>query len=985
MKVSKLCVVILALTLLSLLLTANAFAATLVVTGPNASQTTTPVPSTPIVLSTKTSANPIDFGVDQNGLGTLGGTIFNITALGDPGAAGDATLSIKMVRVPTAIFPSDYVAIRWVNSAAGAGKYDIFIDRPNAQPYFQPLGPAITNWLTGPNYPTMARGNIPGVPNPIPDLILSGTSGVHPTVGGNPQYRFTMQYIPSQTVAIDLVAGTVSAQGTSMYHSGKLKVWIQESRLGNATTPITVETMNVDAATPPKPTATPAGYNFYQDAFIPILGRNANGSAWTPTVIANPGVNTVNGWLVPTLTPPANAAAGTGGANLPVGQILNNPLGPQILPLWSIPPPPTQTGGGVVWTLSLGQNVQVQFLAELKHGPATPIGVESVVDTVTVPTPIFDAATMALSNGPTDLFAAETGTNRTAISVQVNNTGSRTWKCNPTLHSGTALDHINLVNVAASLPGHILSSPPALTAIYTDIDHRSKAVNVDVGPGGSFTTAFSLVAPGGQPITPAVPTASAMIDSGFQLQKVTIAGGVSTTLAFPDSAVTGAQFSVNVTQFQDVHLTDNFRTHIELLGTAGVTKGAQLWNPVTKAAPLYLPNNNVTRKEMAAFLGRALQAWRNPLNGAKQSVGGVPTFVPWFTDDFRNFHAYTPTDPGYFVDPDLVVTGGVITPLTDWVYAISNPVWGAGDSGAPIATMADLNPITNGCLATPRTYCSNDPVTRAQMAAFIRRAFAIPQQTPPAPTFTDVHGTPNNPDGTVDTAFSPLWADVEGIASLSLQPYPVTRGTSATTFSPGALVSRSQMAAFLVRAGLKPSPEPGQSTTQQSFPEIGGALKANGGLAQYPALPAVPGAPGTPYQTIGPILGGMPPYTVTWQAVQVHKVAGILTADLVSHTAWKANLDAAGNPVPALVSGITFPDPNNKIRPILNPPVTTGYIVTVTDQQGASVTAYSKASPWPAGGTYSNTTAGGTGTSDPAGKPNDLSCVVVVAPDTLGN
>ena len=99
--------------------------------------------------------------------------------------------------------------------------------------------------------------------------------------------------------------------------------------------------------------------------------------------------------------------------------------------------------------------------------------------------------------------------------------------------------------------------------------------------------------------------------------------------------------------------------------------------------------------------------------------------------------------------------------------------------------------ITNG--TTETTFSPNNACTRAQMVTFLWRSAGSPQPESGVNPFTDV----------ADTAYyydAVLWAVEQGI----------TNGTTATTFSPNATVTRGQTVAFLWRyAG---SPEAGGSS-----------------------------------------------------------------------------------------------------------------------------------------------------------------------------
>ena len=91
--------------------------------------------------------------------------------------------------------------------------------------------------------------------------------------------------------------------------------------------------------------------------------------------------------------------------------------------------------------------------------------------------------------------------------------------------------------------------------------------------------------------------------------------------------------------------------------------------------------------------------------------------------------------------------------------------------------------ITLGCNPPLNTlFCPNGSVTRGQMAAFLHRALPNLPEVRAAIDFTD------------DDASS-FEADIEWLYSRG-----ITSGTSATTYSPNATVTRGQMAAFLHRA-----------------------------------------------------------------------------------------------------------------------------------------------------------------------------------------
>ena len=96
------------------------------------------------------------------------------------------------------------------------------------------------------------------------------------------------------------------------------------------------------------------------------------------------------------------------------------------------------------------------------------------------------------------------------------------------------------------------------------------------------------------------------------------------------------------------------------------------------------------------------------------------------------------------------------------------------------------NEITAGTSAN--TFSPNAACTRAQMVTFLWRASGYPDPASDTMPFTDV-----SPDAYYYRAV--LWAVGEGI----------TTGTSATTFSPDATVTRGQVVSFLYRAAGEPA------------------------------------------------------------------------------------------------------------------------------------------------------------------------------------
>jgi hypothetical protein len=100
-----------------------------------------------------------------------------------------------------------------------------------------------------------------------------------------------------------------------------------------------------------------------------------------------------------------------------------------------------------------------------------------------------------------------------------------------------------------------------------------------------------------------------------------------------------------------------------------------------------------------------------------------------------------------------------------------------------VERLADLG-VTAGCSTDPARYCPNVPVTRGQMASFLRRAFRLD----PAP-----------PAGFTDTAGSAHESAIDALAAAG-----ITAGCAKTParYCPSVPVTRGQMASLLHRALL---------------------------------------------------------------------------------------------------------------------------------------------------------------------------------------
>jgi peptidyl-Lys metalloendopeptidase len=198
-----------------------------------------------------------------------------------------------------------------------------------------------------------------------------------------------------------------------------------------------------------------------------------------------------------------------------------------------------------------------------------------------------------------------------------------------------------------------------------------------------------------------------------------------------DSEIPSYQVSLSIgcpSLFNDVQLSYWAKDYIDRLYAAGITGGCSL-SPLS-----YCPETTVTRAQMAVFLLRGIHgsAYNPPGVGGSTGFGDVPT-------------AY----------------------------------W----AGAWIKQLA-AEGITGGC--GNGNYCTESPVTRAQMAIFLLRSKHGASYAPPAVGSSTGFGD-------VSTTY---WA---GAWIKQLVAEGITAGCGSGTYCPEAPVTRAQMAVFLVR------------------------------------------------------------------------------------------------------------------------------------------------------------------------------------------
>nr|AUN37118.1 putative sugar-non-specific nuclease NucA [uncultured bacterium] len=214
--------------------------------------------------------------------------------------------------------------------------------------------------------------------------------------------------------------------------------------------------------------------------------------------------------------------------------------------------------------------------------------------------------------------------------------------------------------------------------------------------------------------------------TGSGTVQFSVAANSTSSIRSGTITIAGQTFTVSQgIDFLDVPPSNPFYNEIGKLAARGVTLGCGGGN--------FCPDAVVTRDQMAAFIMRARGEFNPPTPGT-QRFPDVPPSNPFYA----------------FVD-----------------------------------RMAELQ-ITLGCGGG--NYCPSDVVLREQMAAFMIRGLHEPGYVPPTPgsqRFNDV--PPSNP----------FYAYIEEMATRA-----VTLGCSSNPpmYCPGSVVTRAQMAAFLVRA-----------------------------------------------------------------------------------------------------------------------------------------------------------------------------------------
>jgi hypothetical protein len=277
---------------------------------------------------------------------------------------------------------------------------------------------------------------------------------------------------------------------------------------------------------------------------------------------------------------------------------------------------------------------------------------------------------------------------------------------------------------------------------FTPGEAMGFGMDIGVGPGGSITVAGQLVTPSGEightddmgaiRYTPgSVLTSTSTTTSSssttttsvpFPSSTTTTAHSATTSTTLPATPPTTTLEAPSPDSFSDDD-GSTFEDDIEWLAASGITSGC---NPPLN--DLFCPDAAVTRGQMAAFLVRAL---------GLTSLGSfefIDDDASVFESDIEKLaeagvtRGCNPPANTLFC-PDGVVTRGQMAAFLHRAWPDLPLVAGSVDFddvagsvfGSDIEWLARTG-VTRGCSET--SFCPEAPVTRGQMAAFLRRALS---------------------------------------------------------------------------------------------------------------------------------------------------------------------------------------------------------------------------------------------------------------------
>jgi glucose/arabinose dehydrogenase len=172
---------------------------------------------------------------------------------------------------------------------------------------------------------------------------------------------------------------------------------------------------------------------------------------------------------------------------------------------------------------------------------------------------------------------------------------------------------------------------------------------------------------------------------------------------------------------------------IEAIRTAGITEGC---DPV---GDRFCPGLPVTRAEMAAFLVRAVG--QPPLVGAPATFPDVDPSQWYFGAVERavalgitvGYHdgTFRPNVPVTRAEMAVLLVRSLGEPPADPVTGLFSDVPSGFFAAGAVERLWQLD-VTRGCAESPLRFCPGAAVTRAEMASFLARGFALPEEPVPS-------------------------------------------------------------------------------------------------------------------------------------------------------------------------------------------------------------------------------------------------------------
>ena len=332
--------------------------------------------------------------------------------------------------------------------------------------------------------------------------------------------------------------------------------------------------------------------------------------------------------------------------------------------------------------------------------------------------------------------------------------------------SGTGGATVSLIapgtcTLLASVPGSANFSSATLSQSFSVLGAQTIAFGA-ISPQIAGTAAFALSASAnsGLPVAFVSNSTGVCTLSGSMLTPVA-AGTCSITASQPgDNALWGPAAPVTVTFTVDTTFGDvSLADETQTFITAIDDMLSKGITSGCTATPLeYCPTLNVTRGQMAVFIIRSIYGSNN--------------------------FSYNPTP--YFTDATVASVGSFF-PYVQKMHELG---------------------ITSGCTTT--TYCPDLNVTRGQMAVFIIRAR---------------YGTTFN----FDYPSTPLFTDATAASVGSFFKYiqrmkvdNITSGCTTITYCPDLVVTRDQMAVFMIRGGFNQLLPPTEPIISSASPSTGG-------------------------------------------------------------------------------------------------------------------------------------------------------------------